>query len=204
MRWRGHGSSARRVLMKLPHVQLDLTGDHAWVHVGAQTVSLEALAALSPSMLNVLEQLARAENGKTFQVKRTGNEIEIVTLGEFGRPRFPVTEQITGSNPVGTANRGEAQSGLAQQSPKLPSAGSNPATPAKGGHGIAVVPWASNPMTRVRFTLSAPSDLSSARQSVCLPSTRSWVQIPQVAPILSVGRAFNSLTALQIGEECQS
>ena len=28
-------------------------------------------------------------------------------------------------------NRGEAQSGLAQQSPKLPSVGSNPITPAK-------------------------------------------------------------------------
>lgn len=53
--------------------------------INDRTISLRAAEALSPSMMRVLEELAKPEaNGGVFRVEREGTEVRLTKIGVMG------------------------------------------------------------------------------------------------------------------------
>ena len=71
--------------LKLPDLVLDCSGPEDYVAIGGKTLSLKALAALTPAMLSVLEQLVKPEaNGGVFRVERKGDQVRLMAVGIMG------------------------------------------------------------------------------------------------------------------------
>lgn len=72
-------------MLKMPQVDIDCTGETPWVHLAGKTVSLEALAALTPAMIPLLEELAKPEaDGQVYRVERKGDRVRLIKMGVMG------------------------------------------------------------------------------------------------------------------------
>jgi len=66
-------------------VEANVEMEHNSLVINDRSVSLRACAALSPSMLAVLEELAKPEShGGVFRVEKHGAEVKLIRIGVMG------------------------------------------------------------------------------------------------------------------------
>jgi hypothetical protein len=82
-------------LINLGNVELDATGDAPILIIDERPVSLHAIRAVSPSMVAVLEVLARPESdGGVFRLERDGAELRLTKTGVLAHFAAKIAAQL--------------------------------------------------------------------------------------------------------------